>query len=60
MGLEQIQRRFLPIGRTGVPLGAEARAANPRLVNGCHVETWDATYPNYPAPHVAFRYRRRR
>jgi hypothetical protein len=60
MGPEQIQRRFLPIGRTGVPLGAEARAANPTLVNGRHVEIWDATYSNYPAPHVVFRHRRRR
>jgi hypothetical protein len=48
MGPEQIQRRFLPIGRTGVSLGAEARAANPTLVNGRQVEIWHATLLELP------------
>src|ERR1700722_15410623 len=60
MGPEQIQRSFLPLGRHGGPLGTEAGAANPTHVNGRHVEIWDGTYPNYPAPHVVFRHRRRR
>ena len=63
MGPEQkIQRRFLPIGRTGDPLSsAKARAANPTaLVNERLVEIWDAPYPNCPAPHVVFRHTRRR